>query len=90
MSNKLPSPKVLDTQSKVKIDRWVDINSEECSNLDPDAKLARDWIKKYVGDFLFTDTDGRIWGESDNGYYPFHFEVGKRLYGYRISKSASN
>ncbi len=90
MESKLPSPKSLDTQSKIKIDRWVEIDSEECSNLDPDVKLARGWVKKFLGDFLFTDNDGRIWGESDNGYYPLHFEVGTRLYGYRISKKAAN
>lgn len=86
-----PSAKQLDSQCKVKITRWIDIDSEECAMLDPDIALAKKWAKLLMPDgSLFTDSEGRIWGKGKEGYYPFHFEVGNKLYGYRMSKKATN
>jgi len=88
--NKL-SAKELDAQCKVNINRWIDIDSEECAMLDPDIALAKKWAKLLMPDgSLFTDSEGRIWGKGNDGYYPYHFEVGTKRYGYRMSKKAAN
>ncbi len=90
MSN--PTPKQLDTQCKVKIDRWIDLYSSECRDMDSDHQTAVKWYKMCLGDTgLFLDTDGRIWGRGKDGYfYPYHFEYGKKLFGYRVSAKAAN
>lgn len=90
-----PPPAALDAQSKIKIDRWVDLDSEEWKSLeDDDAQWA---TKKFlkVGfrepAFFFTDTNGRVWGKGEDGlYYPYHFNHGKTLIGYRIPTKAAN
>lgn len=87
------TPKELDFQSEVKINRWIDIDSEECKLLDDNIEFTKKVLKIGFGKepFFILDKEGRIWGKSDNGkYYPFHFEYGKQLIGYRISKKASN
>lgn len=87
------SSKFLDEQSLVKIDRWVDIDSDECKVMDDDHDFTKKVQRMGFQDppFLFTDSDGRIWGKGEGDrFYPFHFEYGKKLIGYRISKKASN
>jgi hypothetical protein len=90
---KLPmNPKELDKQSPIKIDQWLDIDSEDCKDRDPDHSLTKKWFKIGVEDnFLYVDSLGRIWGMGEKGYfYPYHFNVGKKLYGYRMSVMAAN
>lgn len=86
------SPTVLDAQATIKVDRWLDLDSEECRAKDDDHALTKKWLKIGMdAKFLFADPSGRIWGRGENNiYFPYHFNVGKTLYGYRISKSASN
>jgi hypothetical protein len=85
------TPKELDDQCKIKIDKWIDLYSEECRELDSDYQLTLKWFKILQGETLFTDRDGRLWGRGKDGYlYPFHFEYGKKLIGYRISARAAN
>jgi hypothetical protein len=85
------SPKELDAQSPVKIDEWLDIDGERCKELDPDRKNTKFFMKIGFEDkFLFTDISGRIWGRGSDNYYPFHFNIGKKLYGFRIAKKAAN
>ena len=85
------SPKELDQQCRIKISRWVDIFSQECREMDNDHQLTIKWFKLLQGDTLLTDRDGRVWGKGkDNYWYPFHFEYGKSLIGYRVSARAAN
>jgi hypothetical protein len=87
------TPKQLDKQSKVKIDRWIEVGSEEWRMMDDNTDFTNKCIRLgfQKPPFLFTDSMGRIWGKgSQEGYYPFHFEYGKQLIGYRMSKKAAN
>ena len=89
----LPLPvQELDKQSLIKIDKWLDIDSEECQDKDPDLALTKKWMKIGFEDkFLFADSLGRIWGRGNEGrFFPYHFNVGKKLYGIRIAKKATN
>lgn len=88
-----PSPKELDAQALIKVDAWVDLDSERWREIDDDPALTRKWLKLLMKEpaYLFTDSDGRVWGKGENGiYYPYHTEYGKKLYGVRISKKAAN
>ena len=92
------SPKELDAQSPIKIDRFVEIGSEEHRYLDDNVEFTKTCLKglKDAPDspaFLSLDRDGRVWSakpNEDGKYYPLHFEHGKRLIGYRNSKFAAN
>lgn len=87
------SPKQLDAQALVHIHRWVDVHSEECRMMDDDHKLTLRIIRMGFQEppFLFTDSDGRLWGKGENGYlYPFHMEYGSQLIGFRLPKKAAN
>ena len=82
--NRLPlSHEELTKQSPVKIDKWLDIDSEECKDKDPDIALTKKWLKIGFEDkFLFTDEQGCIWGRGKEGrFFPYHFDYGKKLYG---------
>jgi len=87
--------KELDLQSDVVIVKWVDVDSEECKLIDDNIDFTKKIIRlgfQGPDPFLFTDSMGRVWGkQNENGkYFPLHFEYGKQLIGYRISKNASN
>lgn len=87
------SPAYLDSQSKVAISRWVDVDSEECRDIDDDYAFTKKILKNGFADppFLFTDRLGRIWGKGNAGeFWPLHFEYGSKLIGYRLSKKAAN
>jgi hypothetical protein len=86
------SPSILDEQSEVKIDKWIDINSEECKDKDDNLPLTKKWLKWGIEDnFLFADRNGRVWGKGNEGkYYPYHLEYGKKLYGIRLAQVAAN
>jgi hypothetical protein len=87
----IPDPKTLDAQARVQVDRWVDLYSVECRDLDSGYKLAIEWFKMLEGTNLFTDSNGRIFGKGNDGtWYPFHFQAGKKLIGYRVSAKAAN
>lgn len=88
------TPNQLDLQSKIVINRWLDVDSAECREIDDNYSLTKKMIKmlhETEPKYLFTDTLGRLWGKGEDGYcYPFHFNYGKELVGYRISRKASN
>jgi hypothetical protein len=86
------TPTQLDQQSKVKVDKWLDLDSEECKDKDPDMPFTKKCLRIGAEDkFLLVDSLGRIWGKGDGGrYYPFHFEYGKKIYGYRLATTAAN
>lgn len=92
--NNFPAPKELDAQSKIKIDRWVDVDSEECKELDDNYALTKKMIRMLHDKepaYLFTDSLGRLFGKGVDGlYYPFHFESYGKLIGYRLAKKAAN
>lgn len=88
-----PSPRELDAQSKIKIDRWIDIDSEEWRELDDDPGLTKKFLKLGFKEpaYFFTDSDGRVWGKGEDGrYYPFHFRKWAKNIGYRLPKKAAN
>lgn len=89
-----PSPQKLDEQATVKIERWIDVGSEEWKEMDDNPSFTKKCIRLGLHEqpaFLFTDALGRIWGKGENGtYYPFHLEHGKKLYGLRIAVLAAN
>ena len=92
-SKMFPSPKELDAQSAIKIDRWIAIDSEEWKELDDNPALTKKFLRLGFQEpaYLFTDTLGRVWGRGENGkYYPFHFNKGKTLIGYRLPQKAAN
>ena len=88
-----PSPKELDEQSLIQLDGWVDIDSERWREIDDDPALTKKWLKLGLQEpaYFFIDTDGRVWGRGENGYwYPYHIDYGKKKYGLRIAKKAAN
>jgi hypothetical protein len=86
-----PSPKELDAQSKIRIDEWVDVESERCKEIDDDYALTKRIVKMLYPEYLFTDTLGRLWGRGeDNLFYPYHFTYGKKQIGFRLSNKAAN
>lgn len=86
------SPAQLDAQGRVQITEWVDINSPKAQELDDDPVLSVKWLVLGVqSGFICIDTMGRLWGAGDHGsYYPYHFQHGTNLYGYKVSTRASN
>jgi len=94
--NKL-SPDELKAQCPVKINRWIDLDSEDARMLDPDRGLTKKFLKIGMeGGLLFIAKNGEVWGKGRDGvYFPFHFELEQegrksKLIGYRICKKASN
>lgn len=88
-----PSPKDLDSQCRIRIDRWIDIDSEEWHELDDNPGFTKKCLKLGFQEpaFLFSDLLGRIWGKGVDGYYyPFYFESYGQNIGYRLSKRAAN
>lgn len=89
-----PSPPELDKQSKIKIDRWLDVDSSECRELDNNYVFTKKIIRQLYDQepaYLFTDQNGRLWGRGENNaYYPFHFTSFGKNIGYRLSKKAAN
>ena len=89
----LPSPKQLDAQSRIIVDRWVDLYSDECKVMDDNYQFTMQCVKLGFQEpaYLAVDFFGRIWGKgTDNIYHPFHFEYKNKLIGYKISKKAAN
>lgn len=88
------NPKELDAQNIIKIDEWVDIDSERWREVDDNPSFTKKIIRLGFEEppFLFADTLGRLWGKSKETerYFPFHLEYGKKLIGFRISKKAAN
>lgn len=87
------SPKELDEQSTIHVDRWIDVYSEECRMMDDNHKFTRHIMKVGFQDppFLFIDSAGRVWGKGNSpNYYPFHMEYGSQLIGFRLPKKAAN
>lgn len=88
-----PSPAALDAQSKIKVHRWIELGSEEWRMLDETPEFTKRIVHLGFQEpaYLFTDLNGRIWGKGEDGYYyPFHFNKGTTIIGYRISKRAAN
>lgn len=87
------TPAELDQQSPVKIDHWIDWNSEESKTLDNARAATKQMIRAgFLKGMMIFDTNGRIWGlnDLDNKFYPLHFKNGDRLIGYRMSEKAAN
>ncbi len=88
------TPNQLDAQSKIQVDRWVEVESDECRTLDDNYSLTKKMIRKLYEEqpaYLFTDSLGRLFGKGVDGlYYPFHFESYGKLIGYRLAKKAAN
>ena len=88
-----PSPVALDAQSKIHVDRWVELDSQEWRELEETPAFTKKIVALGFKEpaYLFTDMLGRIWGKGEDGlYYPFHMNKGAKVIGYRISKRAAN
>ena len=44
-----PTPKQLDAQCRVKIDRWIDLYSNECRDMDRDHQLTVKVVQAVSG-----------------------------------------
>jgi hypothetical protein len=91
--NNFPSPAELDTQTKIKVNRWIEVGSEEWRMLDETPEFTKKIIALGFKEpaYLFTDANGRIWGKGEDGFfYPFHFKQGSTVIGYRLTKRAVN
>ena len=89
----LPDPKELDNQSPIHVDKWIDVDSSECRELDDNYSFTKKIVKLGFQEpaYLAVDKLGRIWGRGENNkFYPFHMNRGKNIIGYRISKRAAN
>ncbi len=85
------TPEQLDQQCKVHIHKWLDMDSEDYKLRDDNIAFSKKCLRIGFEDgFLFVDKLGRVWGIGNDGFYPFHFEYGNKLYGYRIAKKAAN
>lgn len=86
------SPKELDAQSVVVIEKWLDVNSEECKEKDPEYKISKYLLNRGIQEgFLKVDNQGRIWVHGlHEEFFPYHFELGDKLYGLRIAAAAAN
>jgi hypothetical protein len=88
------SPKQLDAQNPIKIDRWLDLHSDECRSIDDNREFTLHCLKLGMREpaFLFTDSRGYLWGsgKEPGKYYPFHLEHGNKLIGLKLSTKASN
>lgn len=85
-------PTELDSQSPVKIDEWLDIDSDRCKQVDDNRPITKKWMAMLMADkTLQTDSMGRVWGQGKEGqWYPYHLESHGKLYGIRVAKQASN
>jgi hypothetical protein len=88
----LPKPAELDQQSPIRLDGWVELGSERWREVDDNHHLTKNWVKMLMGETLFPDSLGRLWGRSKDQtmYYPLHVEYGKKKYGIRMSTKAAN
>jgi hypothetical protein len=86
------TPQQLDKQNSVLIDSWIDINCARAQEWDNDHDLSIKWMKMAAeAQMLRIDTQGRLWGESGDGkWFPYHFEHGNKLVGYKLSSLAAN
>lgn len=87
------SPQEFDEQSVIPIDRWIELDGDECRKLDDNLKLTKQYIKVGLeAKVISYDSLGRIWlwSEKNKIYYPMHFEYKKLLIGYKVSKKAAN
>jgi len=85
-------PQELDQQSNVNISRWVELNSQECRDMDDSYHFTQKCVKIGFEDgWMIVDAMGRLWGKGKAGeYFPFHFTYGNQNIGYRISAKAAN
>lgn len=87
-------PVDLDRQSPVKIDRWLDVDSEEFKRIDPDTWVTKQLLRRGLAcDALMTDSDGRVWSnpiDPNDKRFPLNFTEGGITYGYRIPERAHN
>lgn len=95
------TPQQLDAQSPVKVNRWIDIDSEESKQIDDNRQFTKHVLNMGLESlpdspaFLYTDTDGRIWGFNPKNpeapHYPFHLETERgELVGLRMARKAAN
>lgn len=86
-------PDMLDEQSPVSIDEWVDLNSNRHLSVDDNPKLTKQWLAMLTESGAFQrDLLGRVWGFSPdkNYYYPYHVEHLGKKYGIRVSREGAN
>lgn len=76
------TPAELDAQSPIKVNRWVDVHSDECKIIDDGTHDFTLLCIKYGMEdgSMFTDSLVRLWGKWGNGpCHPFHAEYGSQI-----------
>lgn len=85
--NKMLSSKELDAQSPIKIDIWIDVESEEAKRIMKYPLFTKEILRLNI---CKVDDLGRLWGEGSSGYYPLHDEYKGKIIGWRVAKMAAN
>lgn len=88
------NPLELDNQSPIKINRWMNVESEAFKDMDDNEEFTKTILKMGFESpqFLWLDSKGRIWGKGNekDKYYPLHLTYGGLNIGFMISRTASN
>jgi hypothetical protein len=93
MENSKLTPKFLDMQSDIFIDRWLDADSEEFKKIDDNPEATKLFLRVGFQEpsYFFVDSLSRVWGKCKNGSYaPFHMSYNGTNIGIKIAKKASN
>lgn len=89
------TPQELDAQSTIKVERWVDLNSQEMYEMDDMPYLTKHWLELGINNrYFFTDVQGRVWYkspfDSSMPYEPYRFTYYGKEYGIRMSEKATS
>ena len=89
------NPIDLDKQSPIKIDRWIDVDSEEWREKDDTPAFTKKCLRYGLEEngFFILDSLGRVWAKPNGTspfYIPFHFNLRGKTYGYRLTTKAAN
>lgn len=89
--NQMP-PSQLETQSQIKIDEWLEIDSDKWKRLDDTPAFTKKVISYGLEDgWMVINNQGQLYCKwNDKPSVPFHFTLGSKTYGYKMSKRAAN
>lgn len=92
MNTQVPPAEVLDEQSTVRVDEWLEIGSKEFYRMVGDTTIFDYFIKIGFRDppFLFRDELSRVWAKSSGRWFPLNDEFGGKTYGYKYASAAKN
>lgn len=73
----------------IKIDRWLDIESEEFKKLDDASSIRQFMLRGLKCEAIKPDNNGNLY-TNDNLRNPLHDKIDGELIGYKWSAKASN